>query len=215
MRWRFRDRDLTYICAQPNWRLSATITEPSHDAIHAQECCKSLGHLRNRKPWLIDWSPLPNISLGVPKLQIYRTPNPKGPKIEQKKQISLEMFNLAWKLQSWPSVRVLQKEVGKRSSITFFFLFRFRDSFGHSLVTFSDVSVTFFVAFLPKLLLPDAFCGTVTFRIPHKKSGFGGRLAWYFQSRRAILKMFNLWARRGSSGNYPVFANTSLANSKS
>ena len=33
------------------------------------------------------------------------------------------------------TIRVLQKEVGKRSSITFF---RFRDSFGHFLVTFSD-----------------------------------------------------------------------------
>ena len=42
--------------------------------------------------------------------------------------------------------RVPQKEVGKRSLITFF---RFRDSFGHFLVTFSDVSVTFFGTFLP------------------------------------------------------------------
>ena len=39
-----------------------------------------------------------------------------------------------------------KKEVGKRSSITFF---RFRDSFGHFLVTFSDAPVTFFVTFLP------------------------------------------------------------------
>ena len=37
-------------------------------------------------------------------------------------------------------IRVPQKEVGKRSSITFF---RFGDSFGHFLVTFSDASVTF------------------------------------------------------------------------
>ena len=38
------------------------------------------------------------------------------------------------------NLRVPQKEVGKRSSITFF---RFRGSFGHFLVTFSDASVTF------------------------------------------------------------------------
>ena len=55
-------------------------------------------------------------------------------------------------------IRVLQKELGKRSSITFF---RFRDSFGHFLVTFSDASVTFFVTFFAKLLLPDSFCGRV------------------------------------------------------
>ena len=48
--------------------------------------------------------------------------------------------------------RVPQKEVGKRSSITFF---RFRDSFGHFSVTFSDAFVTFFVTFLP-----DSFCRT-------------------------------------------------------
>ena len=47
------------------------------------------------------------------------------------------------------SFRVPQKEVGKRSSITFF---RFRDTFG---LTFSDVSVNFFVT-----LLPDSFCRT-------------------------------------------------------
>ena len=44
-----------------------------------------------------------------------------------------------------PGQEVVQgaaKEVGKRSSITFF---RFRHSFGHFLVTFSDASVTFFV----------------------------------------------------------------------
>ena len=45
-------------------------------------------------------------------------------------------------------LRVPQKEVGKRSSIT---LFRFRDSFGHFLVTFSDAPVTF---------LPNSFCRT-------------------------------------------------------
>ena len=45
-----------------------------------------------------------------------------------------------------------QKECGKRSSITFF---RFRDTFGHFSVTFSDSAVTFFVTFLP-----DSFCWT-------------------------------------------------------
>ena len=45
-----------------------------------------------------------------------------------------------------------QRECGKRSSITFF---RFRDAFGHFLVTFSDASVTFFVTFLP-----NSFCRT-------------------------------------------------------
>ena len=48
--------------------------------------------------------------------------------------------------------RVPQKEVGKRSSIT---CFRFWDSFGHFLVTFSDASVTFFVT-----VLPNSFCRT-------------------------------------------------------
>ena len=48
--------------------------------------------------------------------------------------------------------RVPQKEVGKRSSIIFF---RFQDSFGHFLVTFSDASVTFFVTFLL-----NSFCQT-------------------------------------------------------
>ena len=41
-----------------------------------------------------------------------------------------------------PYFRVPRKEVGKRSSITFF---HFRDSFGHFLVTFSDASVIVFV----------------------------------------------------------------------
>ena len=36
-----------------------------------------------------------------------------------------------------------------------FFFFRFRDAFGHFSVTFSDVSVTFFVTFLP-----NSFCRT-------------------------------------------------------
>ena len=49
-------------------------------------------------------------------------------------------------------LRVPQKEVGKRSSVTFF---RFRDSFGHFLVTFSDASLTFFITFLP-----NSFCRT-------------------------------------------------------
>ena len=52
-----------------------------------------------------------------------------------------------------------QKEVGKRSSITFF---RVRDSFGRFLVTFSDASVTFFITFFAKLLLPDSFCSGVS-----------------------------------------------------
>ena len=39
---------------------------------------------------------------------------------------------------------------------------RFRESFGHFLVTFSDVSATFFAIFFAKLLLPDSFCGRVT-----------------------------------------------------
>ena len=47
-------------------------------------------------------------------------------------------------------IRVPQKECGKRSSITFF---RFRDAFGHFLVTFSDASVTFLRRFFAKLLL--------------------------------------------------------------
>ena len=55
---------------------------------------------------------------------------------------------------------VPQKECGKRSSITFF---RFRDTFGHFSVTFPDASVTFFVTFFAKLLLPDSFCGRVSF----------------------------------------------------
>ena len=42
------------------------------------------------------------------------------------------------------TLSVPQKEVGKRSSITFF---RFRSSFGHFLVTFSDASVTFSITF--------------------------------------------------------------------
>ena len=50
-------------------------------------------------------------------------------------------------------IRVPQKEVGKRSSITF--LFCFQDSFGHFLVTFSDASDTFFVTFLS-----NSFCRT-------------------------------------------------------
>ena len=50
-----------------------------------------------------------------------------------------------------PKFRVPQKEFGKRSSITFFVW----DSFGHFLVTSFDVSVTFFVIFLPNL-----FCRT-------------------------------------------------------
>ena len=41
--------------------------------------------------------------------------------------------------------------------------FRFRDSFGHFLVTFSDASGTFFVTFFAKLLLPDSFCGRVSY----------------------------------------------------
>ena len=45
-----------------------------------------------------------------------------------------------------------KRRCGKRSSITFF---RFRDAFGHFSVTFSDASVTFFVAFLP-----NSFCRT-------------------------------------------------------
>ena len=59
--------------------------------------------------------------------------------------------------------KVPQKEVGKRSSITFFC---FRDSFGHFWVTFSDAPVTFFVTFFAKLLLPDSFCGRVTSEFP-------------------------------------------------
>ena len=57
------------------------------------------------------------------------------------------------------SLRVPQKECGKRSSITFF---RFRDAFGHFSVTFSDAFVTFSSLFCQtKLLLPDSFCGRV------------------------------------------------------
>ena len=48
---------------------------------------------------------------------------------------------------------VPQEECGKRSSITFL---RFRDSFGHFSVTFSDASVTSFVTFLP-----NSFCRTL------------------------------------------------------
>ena len=52
-----------------------------------------------------------------------------------------------------------QKECDKRSSITFF---HFRDTFGH-FSAFSDASVTFFVTFFARLLLPDSFCGRVNF----------------------------------------------------
>ena len=53
-------------------------------------------------------------------------------------------------------LRVPQKEVGKRGSISFFC---FRDSFTHFLVTFSDASVPFSRHFFARLLLPDSFCG--------------------------------------------------------
>ena len=57
------------------------------------------------------------------------------------------------------SIRVPQKEVGKRSSITFF---RFRGAFG---VTFRSLFLLllslFSSLFRAKLLLPDSFCGRV------------------------------------------------------
>ena len=61
------------------------------------------------------------------------------------------LFALACVIQQ-REIRVPQKEVDKKSSITFY---RFRDSFGHFLVTFSDASVTFLVTFLP-----NSFCRT-------------------------------------------------------
>ena len=68
-------------------------------------------------------------------------------------------------------IRAPQKEVGKRSSITFI---HFRSLFGH----FSDASVTFFVTPFARLLLPDSFCGKVNGRPlqnrgrPHRKVCF-------------------------------------------
>ena len=85
--------------------------------------------------------------------------------------------------QSLSYFRVPQKEVGKRSSITFF---SFRDTFGHFSVTFSDASVTFFVTFLPdsfcqtpfaRLLLPDSFCQTPFARLLLQQGDYCSREA--------------------------------------
>ena len=69
--------------------------------------------------------------------------------------------------------RVLQKECGKRSSITFFsFSGRFRSLFGHFFWCFCH----FFRHFFAKLLLPDSFCGKV-----RNTDKFGHEFwAWFF-----------------------------------
>ena len=55
-------------------------------------------------------------------------------------------------LRNFHVFRVLQKG-GRQKEFDHFF--RFRDAFGHFLLTFSDASGTFFVTFLP-----DSFCRT-------------------------------------------------------
>ena len=82
---------------------------------------------------------------------------------------------------------VPQKEAGKRSSITFF---RFRDSFGHFLVTFSEASVTFFCHFFAKLLLPDSFCSRVIFADLGEK--FRQSVSFSALSRIALRTLENL-----------------------
>ena len=58
-----------------------------------------------------------------------------------------------------------QKEVGKRSSVTFL-------HFWSLLVTFSGASVTFCRHLFARTLLPDSFCGRVNFRGTFPKSIF-------------------------------------------
>ena len=75
--------------------------------------------------------------------------------------------------------------------------FRFRDSFGHFLVTFSDASVTFFVTFFAKLLLPDSFCDRVTgFLWDQKKKQVG------YHSNRNVYQTNSPEFEVGNGKNY-------------
>ena len=66
----------------------------------------------------------------------------------------LRPFSLEMEGRKKKQIRVPQKEVGQRRSITFF---RFQDSFGHFLVTFLML-LLLLRHFFAKLLLPDSFC---------------------------------------------------------